>query len=774
MTDDATDERPRSRLDPATRRIPATKIATLTLNRPDRLNAPTIGMRLRYAELLHQANIDDDVKVLVIRGAGDDFGTGQDLPEFMEAVRSEDGLLREVQLEDADVTYPPRRNFRHGATTTQWFTDPRGGCRTLQEFKKISIVEVKGYCYGWHFYQAGDADLVVASDDALFGHAAFRYAGAAPRMWWWATSMGIRKFQEMVFTGRPFTADEMAECGFVNSVVPRDQLEAEVQKYAMACAQNRSTDVVFMQKTFFEVMKQFQGEYMGSLLSGVLESMTGYGRPDANELGTDDAIDQGLSKAVKDFDSRFPPEWRLSKQGRAAPRMTHAAAPDYVVVDLSSGIAGAYCTKLLADGGAEIIKVEPPEGDPLRRWSASGATIPAGDDGALFTFLSSSKQSVIADPDDDDDLERVHALLQRADAVVWSKGSRLADLPALAPDAIRRAAPHLTVTSITPFGLDGPWSDRAATEFTLQAWSGGIVGLGRGSRDRAPVFVGGQIGEWLTGVVCGDRNDGVAGACAARRPGRARRRVDARDARAVPHLLPRDLRRHGGTTLPERAVHRHARRGGDERRPRRRRRRDRPAVARLLRDGRTPRVDGGPLALRQPRASAAGHRGVDGGAHDRGGPRARGHVPHPARAHRQRRDDPGDRPLPSARLDRPEPSGRLRRTRPALPVRPAPPPDTPSLRRAWANTTAHDASGAPRTRRGTRRPRPRSSCRCTACASSTSPRSGPARSARTCWRCWAPRSCTSSRRPAPTARACSPACASRSPTGGSGPGSSPV
>jgi hypothetical protein len=73
-----------------------------------------------------------------------------------------------------------------------------------------------------------------------------------------------------------------------------------------------------MQKTFFEVMKQFQGEYMGSLISAVLESMATYGKPDASELSTNDAIDQGLSKAVKDFDSRFPPEWRLSKKGREA------------------------------------------------------------------------------------------------------------------------------------------------------------------------------------------------------------------------------------------------------------------------------------------------------------------------------------------------------------------------------------------------------------------------------------------------------------------------
>ena len=301
---------------------PKTKIATITLNRPEQLNAPTIGTRLRYARLLHEANVDDDVKVLVVRGAGDDFGSGADLPELaaLMAESPEAALREELQLDGADVTYPSRRSYRSGATLGQWYADPRSGCRTLQDFKKISIVEAKGYCYGWHFYQAADADLVIASDDALFGHPAFRYVGWGPRMWTWAMTMGIRKFQEMVFTGRPFTAKEMYDCSFVNSVVPRDQLEAEVDKYASACSRSRPTDAVVMQKTFFQMMKQFQGEYMGSLLSAFLESMGGRVRPDGHDLMLNDEVyGSGLNNAVKGNDDLFPPEFRLSKSGRGDP-----------------------------------------------------------------------------------------------------------------------------------------------------------------------------------------------------------------------------------------------------------------------------------------------------------------------------------------------------------------------------------------------------------------------------------------------------------------------
>ncbi len=172
----------------------------------------------------------------------------------------------------------------------------------------------------------------------------------------------------------------------------------------------------------------------------------------------------------------------------------------YTVIDLSTGIAGAYCTKLLADGGAEVIKVEPPEGDPLRRWSASGAEIKAGDDGALFSFLACSKHSVVVDPENADDVSLLRSLLTGADAVVWSHGSAIVALDEFAPAALADAYAHLTVTSITPFGLEGPWAEKPATEFTLQAWSGGVIGLGRGAQDRAPLFVAGQVGEWLAGA----------------------------------------------------------------------------------------------------------------------------------------------------------------------------------------------------------------------------------------------------------------------------------
>jgi len=159
------------------------------------------------------------------------------------------------------------------------------------------------------------------------------------------------------------------------------------------------------------------------------------------------------------------------------------------VLDFSDQIAGPYCSKLFVDGGAEVIKVESPNGDSMRRWSSTNADL-HGDDSALFRFLNAGKQSVVGTAED----PHVKALLREADLVISAHGLESDTGERLDVGALRAAHPALVVLSITPYGLSGPWSDRQATEFTLQAESGSI-GM-RGVMGREPFQAGGRIGEW--------------------------------------------------------------------------------------------------------------------------------------------------------------------------------------------------------------------------------------------------------------------------------------
>jgi crotonobetainyl-CoA:carnitine CoA-transferase CaiB-like acyl-CoA transferase len=160
-----------------------------------------------------------------------------------------------------------------------------------------------------------------------------------------------------------------------------------------------------------------------------------------------------------------------------------ARLSDLRIIDHSTGIAGPYCSKLFADAGADVIKVEPPGGDPLRAWSASGADL-GGRDGALFRYLNASKRSIVGALD--------APLVASADLVIED----------LAPGAFDRLGlcerhPGLVVLSITPFGLAGPLAGRPATDFTLQA-EGGSIGA-RGRPGAEPFQAGGRISAWAGG-----------------------------------------------------------------------------------------------------------------------------------------------------------------------------------------------------------------------------------------------------------------------------------
>jgi len=180
---------------------------------------------------------------------------------------------------------------------------------------------------------------------------------------------------------------------------------------------------------------------------------------------------------------------------------------DLQVVDFSSGIPGAYCAKLLGDAGADVIKVESPDGDPLRRWTNQGywSGAPGDEDGALFQFLHFGHRSVVSTPSPfgrgaelDDELA---ALLAGADILI-TDAQGLATSPfgrgAGDPTALHERFPQLVVVAITPYGLHGPYADRPATELTIQAESGALAVRGHPSRE--PVQAGGRTMEWVSGL----------------------------------------------------------------------------------------------------------------------------------------------------------------------------------------------------------------------------------------------------------------------------------
>lgn len=141
------------------------------------------------------------------------------------------------------------------------------------------------------------------------------------------------------------------------------------------------------------------------------------------------------------------------------------------VLDFTAGIAGPYCTKLLADAGADVVKVEPAGGDHLRGWRSGG----------LFEYLNQSKRSIT---------RGYEPLIGVADVVVTDQPQQAARW--------HREHPALISVSVSAFGGDGPWAGRPCTEFTLQAACGSMGG--RGLPEQPPLAAGGRVGEWITGV----------------------------------------------------------------------------------------------------------------------------------------------------------------------------------------------------------------------------------------------------------------------------------
>jgi crotonobetainyl-CoA:carnitine CoA-transferase CaiB-like acyl-CoA transferase len=155
------------------------------------------------------------------------------------------------------------------------------------------------------------------------------------------------------------------------------------------------------------------------------------------------------------------------------------------VLQSGGGIEVAYCTKILADAGADVVFVEPASGHELRHRSITGSDLD-GRSSPLFEYLHCSKRG-LEDPGTD-----LQLLYELADAVVTD---HLDDTW----ESLHKRFPHLSAVVVSPFGMEGPWSSRPATDLTLQAASGGMAP--RGAPGLAPLMVGGEPSYWFAGSV---------------------------------------------------------------------------------------------------------------------------------------------------------------------------------------------------------------------------------------------------------------------------------
>jgi crotonobetainyl-CoA:carnitine CoA-transferase CaiB-like acyl-CoA transferase len=179
-----------------------------------------------------------------------------------------------------------------------------------------------------------------------------------------------------------------------------------------------------------------------------------------------------------------------------------------VVCDLSTVLAGPYCTMLLGDLGAEVVKVEPPDGDATRGWgppfvqAADGVPEGARGDAAYFLSVNRNKRSIVVDLKREAGRRIVERLIGRSDILVENQRAGGLERLGFSDERLEALNPRLVRLSITGFGPDGPRREEAGYDFTIQALAGLMSITGVSDQDGGePTKVGVAISDLTTGML---------------------------------------------------------------------------------------------------------------------------------------------------------------------------------------------------------------------------------------------------------------------------------
>jgi enoyl-CoA hydratase len=253
--------------------------AWVTLNRPSKLNAISGEVVRLLRASWREAAEDDDVKVVVLTGAGRAFSAGYDIAEEVEQQIESAERWHEVLAEDVDLTME------------------------LWSLPKPTIAAVRGWCLAGACELAMACDLVVAADDARFGEPEIRY-GSGPVTLLMPFVLGQKKTNELLFTGDAISATEAERIGLVNAVVASDALEDAVNAFVAKIA---PTPLPVLRLTKLALLRAQEAMGLRTAVAANLDISAMLNAADTPEQQEFDRIaaEQGLKAALAWRDSRY-------------------------------------------------------------------------------------------------------------------------------------------------------------------------------------------------------------------------------------------------------------------------------------------------------------------------------------------------------------------------------------------------------------------------------------------------------------------------------------
>ncbi|MBU2644993.1 crotonase/enoyl-CoA hydratase family protein [bacterium] len=276
------------------------RIATITLNRPERFNAICIGMPVEIREAVERANRDDGIHVIILQAAGKGFCGGYDLVDFAE--QKEHGIEQGTTDGTTNTLWDPMVDFQMMYQNTKDFM-------SLWNSYKPTIAKVHGDAVAGGSDIALCCDLVIMSETARIGYPPARVWGC-PTTAMWVYRIGAEKAKRMLLTGDLVTGQAAEKLGLILEAVPAADLDDRVRFWAERM-QGVPRNQLMMQKLMinqaFENMGMQNTQMMATLFDGITRHS-----PEGAWFKKR-AQEAGFKQAVKERDSGDPIAEGVSK-----------------------------------------------------------------------------------------------------------------------------------------------------------------------------------------------------------------------------------------------------------------------------------------------------------------------------------------------------------------------------------------------------------------------------------------------------------------------------